>query len=214
MVIAAVLLIAAAGIVTLLTNRSDKPTDQTLAVTLPENTTVDIYKVSESEEHGTGSGELGQPVASFTKNEERRLPRGEYLATLRETADYKPYTQRFALESTKFELTVSPDYKEQKLAAALPAEKSAILAALTAAYPQLTSLYTVQEGWLYKQGNWYATKLTAKSGSATQGDTLRLVMHKENNAWKVITNPPDITISGPRYPMIPIEILTDINNFK
>lgn len=212
--VAAIILIATAGVLALLTNRPTKPSDQVLAVTLPANTAIDIYQASEAEAHGTGSSDLGKPVATVTKNEELRLTRGEYVAILKESADFKPFSQRFSLESSKYTLTVSPDYTEAKLASLLATERPAILTALTTAYPQLASLYTIQEGWLYKQGEWYATKLLAKSTSASQSDTLRVILHKEGSTWKVVTNPPDITISGPRHPEIPLEIVTDINNFK
>lgn len=195
------------------TEQTVTPTaEQTVTVTLPQGVTAEILNVTE-DAHGTETNTENTSVATLQSSQEVKLKPGTYTIISKATSDYKESSQQFTVIDQPVSIEVAPVYTEAKLQSALSAERSAILSAITATYPQLESLYTIETGWLYEKGDWYATKLIHKSGG-NQGDTLRLVAQKQADGWKIITNPPDITVSQAKYPDIPEAVVTDINNFR
>ena len=219
--IAAVLILVAALITTLTLqpqqtqNIEETPVPtatQTVNVTLPQGVSTDIFNTT-ADAHGTATEIEGSSVATLTTSQEVKLEPGTYSIVTKANNEYQEYSQQFTVVDQPINLEITPSYSPAKLQSTLASERTAILQAITTAYPQIESLYTIETGWLYEKGDWYATKLVHKGGG-NQSDTLRLVAQKQDGSWKVITNPPDITVSQAQYPDIPQAVVTDINNFR
>jgi hypothetical protein len=86
-----------------------------------------------------------------------------------------------------------------------------IQGALTAAYPKISTDYTVGRGKLYGDGNWYGTTLTYKGTDTANRDTLRVLMQKKDGVWTVRTKPPQPMLSTTEFPDVPKSALQDIN---
>ena len=114
------------------------------------------------------------------------------------------------LVEVKNDMTItapSPTYSEERLAAMLKAQQTAIHSALSS--NDKTNGYTPKGEALYQDGTWYAAKLVP--ADPINQDTLVVVMHKENDAWKV-TAGPEISLYIDNYPDVPEDIIRDINN--
>lgn len=140
------------------------------------------------------------------------LPKGLYIVTYKGSEGYADGEVSVRLGDTKQTATIDPTYSQSKLVSMLDAELGAIKSVLASKYPNI-SLYSIEKGKLYGRGEWYGTKLVYQGTDIYNADTLRVVMHKEGEQWKVATDPPGISLSGLLYPDVPREILADVNNF-
>lgn len=93
----------------------------------------------------------------------------------------------------------------------LQAERSTIIGVLTREYPAIFTDYSIGEGTLYGNGEWYGTVLTYRGSDTQNRDTLRILMQKKNNIWTLRTTPPAILLSTVEYPDVPKSILDSIN---
>lgn len=100
---------------------------------------------------------------------------------------------------------------KEKLETMLAKEQSAIDQVLSTTYPQLSELYTVTDGKLYHDGSWYGATLLYKGSDELSRDTLRLLMQKKDNTWKIRTDPPAIILHAADYPDMPKDIIQDLN---
>ncbi len=126
------------------------------------------------------------------------------------TAPKKPETiKTTAITSQK----PIPSKKPEKidLKKQLQTELPAITSALTAAYPQVSTDYTINPGNLYDKGQWFGTTLTYKGSDTDNRDTLRVLLQKKNNIWIVRTTPPQPLLSTAEFPDVPKSILQSIN---
>ena len=97
------------------------------------------------------------------------------------------------------------------LKAQLKAEQSTITGVIIAAYPKITTDYTINQGQLFKEGQWYGTTLTYKGSDSMNRDTLRVLMQKKQGIWILRTTPPEPLLSTEKYPDVSKEILQTIN---
>lgn len=160
-------------------------------------------ETGKSDPHTTSVTKSGRTV---------HLSKGPYVITYTGSSGYANGDININLGDTKKTVTIDPPYSQSRLSSMLDAEFGAIKTALTQKYKNL-SLYEVQKGKLYQQGEWYGTKLTYKGTDVFNSDTLRVVLHKVNGNWVVATDPPNISLSSILYPDVPIEVLKDVNNF-
>lgn len=93
----------------------------------------------------------------------------------------------------------------------LKTERPTIIRVLTTAYPKITTDYTVADGQLYEQGEWYGTTLTYHGKDTMNRDTLRVLMQKINGVWKLRTTPPQPLLSAVTFPDAPKSVLESIN---
>lgn len=93
----------------------------------------------------------------------------------------------------------------------LSTEEPEIIKTLTTAYPQIATEYSINKGKLYGDGTWYGTTLTYTGSDTMNRDTLRVLMQKQNDDWKLLTTPPQILLSTVEFPDTPKEVLRDIN---
>jgi len=113
-------------------------------------------------------------------------------------------------ESTKSQV-VTPTTKKVDLAAKLQQELPTITAVITAAYPLISTDYTINNGKLYGDGQWFGTTLTYKGTDTANRDTLRLLLQKKDGSWVLRTTPPQPILSAKAFPDVPKDILQAIN---
>jgi hypothetical protein len=191
--------------------RNESLSDTPQAVTIVTPISVQLF--SDDDEHGTNTEAKAIDTIEGTKKVS--LKPGTYRLLSSATDDYTESQQNFNVEAKSLTVTFTPEYSEKKLASLLAEERSAIIKAITRDTPRVPKFYTIQTGWLYGKGDWYATKLVYRGPSKTYDtDTLRLVARKQDNSWKVVTIPPQITVSRILYPEIPETVAKDINNFR
>jgi hypothetical protein len=164
----------------------------------------------------TAEGDTNKSISHVTNiarsGQTVRLPKGPYFISYKGSGDYASGDISTNLGDIKKTITISPTYSQSKLSSMLDNEYSAIKLVLVNKYKNL-NLYDVQKGKLYKQGEWYGTKLIYKGSDAFNSDTLRVVLHKVNGSWVVASDPPSISLSSILYPDIPTDVLSDVNNF-
>lgn len=139
-----------------------------------------------------------------------RLKKGIYIIKYSGSPDYSSGSLEVNVDNEK-SVTVDPSYSKEKLADLLKDQSSQINNLLKTQIPKI-DLYIVQPGELYMFGDWYGAVLTYNGDDAFNADTLRVVMKKENNTWKLMTNPPEIMVNKKIHKEIPPEIVDLINN--
>lgn len=141
------------------------------------------------------------------------IKKGVYTVLYKGENGYSDGSVDINLGNTPKTLGLDPTYSDSKLNSLLDGEFGEIKNVLSKKYTNL-DLYLVQRGKLYDKGQWYGTTLKYIGSDVFNSDTLRVVLHKENGLWKIITDPPNITISKLLYPDIPKDILSDLNNIQ
>ena len=101
-------------------------------------------------------------------------------------------------------------YTTSKLESIEKSEIEAARDAFRSEYPKAEELYTLSRDKLLHLGNWYVVYLTYKDQDSLSRDTLRVVLHKEKDEWKVVTKP-QISIGSPEYPDVPMSVLEYAN---
>jgi len=100
---------------------------------------------------------------------------------------------------------------KEDLAKQLAIERPTIDIVMRAAYPKISSEYTVGPGQLFDEGRWFGATLTYKGSDIDNRDTLRILMQKKDGLWIVRTTPPEPLLSRKKYPDVPVDILRTIN---
>jgi len=93
----------------------------------------------------------------------------------------------------------------------LQTEQPTILGVLTTAYPKISTDYTIDQGKLFDQGEWYGTTLTYRGSDTMNRDTLRVLLQKKQGVWVLRTTPPEPLLSKVEFPEVPKTILDTIN---
>lgn len=104
------------------------------------------------------------------------------------------------------------DYSQQALESLLATEQDTIVKSIMSSNIGIPALYRVNQGKLYHHGEWYGSTLSYGGTEELRRDTLRVVVKKEGDTWKVMTNPPQIILSKLEYPAIPVSILQKVNS--
>jgi hypothetical protein len=152
-----------------------------------------------------------KPVATIDPAGKLSLTKGSYTAVAQGT-NISTDPINFSVDSSPLTVTIHPGFSLSYLNQQLTLEQTAIGQAITSNLGQKLTGFKVNAGRLYKDGDWYTTTLIQTPAHPTEnGDVYRMVMQKNNGQWKVIA-PPAIVLSKQTYPMIPIDILRDINN--
>lgn len=146
-----------------------------------------------------------------------KLKKGHYMVVSSGNADYTDQKSEIGLDENPETVVVDPVYTPVKLATNLASERSSLLQVINPVLGPSAAAYTIDMGKLYLTGEWYGTTLKPKQAAEADDaglgyvDIYRLVAHKENGSWKVITKPPELFLSHVKYPDVPRDILIDIN---
>ncbi|MEO5950667.1 MAG: hypothetical protein ABIQ04_04420 [Candidatus Saccharimonadales bacterium] len=168
---------------------------------------VDIYDGDATSGISSGLGEFNQTIQ---QGKEMTLKKGIY--TLKPTGEnINDATTKLIVGDTPVSENITADYNNTYLATKLNSELPGILAALDRDSPNLKNLYSLNEGSLYKHGEWFGSTLNYTGTDSLSRDRLRFVMKKETNGWVLVTNPPSITLAARDYPQIPHDVLSKVN---
>lgn len=117
----------------------------------------------------------------------------------------------FSVGDKDTSIPVEPSYTPESLEAELEKEVSAIETAVISTYPSIVDGYSLEEGSLYKKGDWFGGLLIPETVSERdQKDYYRVILQKKDGTWKVVRRP-EYTLSSSRYEEVPVDILRDIN---
>lgn len=216
--LAGLVLVVIGAVVWSLTSNSQTPISGGTEVTfkVADGVTASVYAPYEEEGSGVHESTTQIPpeenlLFTIQGEETRRLDIGGYVVAMAATDKYEKYWDMIEVGPEKRTVTVNPSLTTQELQASGTNERQAIIDAISKAYPHLTDLYTIEQGKFYEQGQWYGTKLTYKGQATTNTDPLRIVLHKEDGAWKLVTTPPSILVSTKLHPSIPVAVARDVN---
>lgn len=107
--------------------------------------------------------------------------------------------------------TKEPTLTALELQDLLVAELPAITLAFNQAFPTASEQYTIDQGRLYEQGQWYGTTLTYKGTDQANRDTLRVILQKKDGRWTVKTNPPQPLLNKQELSDVPVAIIQSLN---
>lgn len=191
-------------------------TDFTFTVQQPSsaNATVLLFKTEDGHYH-TNEHDPNEAVANLSnsQNETLKLKKGSYEVSVSGEGIEQEDIDLYVGNATNT-LTISPTLSKERLTSIRQSEAGNIRQALLRDIPNLAKLqrrFTISEGALYEQGEWYGTKIFKKSSSEDDREAFRVVAHKEEGEWKVKTIPPQLLLSVHKYPDIPRDVLVAVN---
>lgn len=128
---------------------------------------------------------------------------------------YGALTAGPATESTSPEQHTTPTPsqtpKKVDLVQLLEEERPTIQGVLLAAYPKVSTDYTIIREQLFDKGQWYGALLTYNGTDSDNRDTLRVLMQKKNGVWILRTTPPQPLLAKKQFPDVPRPVLLSIN---
>ncbi len=154
-------------------------------------------------------GDERKSIDSIDKDTERRVQRGKYIIVPNGDI-YSPAPIEFEVNDRDITVEINPDYSSSYRRTLRQMELPAINEAIKSTYSNIIDNYTITDGEIYKEGQWYATLLVQKTAGNEEGDLYRTVLKKENDRW-VVKAKPSLVLSSRDYPDIPKDILTSIN---
>ena len=159
---------------------------------------------------GVGEKTIKQGVKNGEQVRLSKLDYGTaYAVTYEGNGDYASGQVGYVDEKTGT-VSINPDYSEAWYSKKRDEVKPLVDKAILDKYP-LASNYEIQPGMVYKKGEWYGTTLVWKGTPTQTSDTIRVILHHENDSWVVATEP-NIILSKKLNPKVPFEILSAVNN--
>lgn len=154
----------------------------------------------------------GKTIAkSITSNKTLRLKKKSYIVISQPSDQFAEFKEIVDLSNGNKTVYIKAAFSDKKLQKDLASSANTVQQALIDKFPNLNNLYTISEGRLHEQGQWYTTLLVSKSKDMLNNDTLRAVLKKNDNQWVVVTIPPEITVSTVKYPDIPRAVADAVN---
>lgn len=180
---------------------------QTVNIDIGNASTVKIYKHLGSQDDL--KHEL-KPTKTVTKPGTYRLAKGRYVYTASVDSDHEEQTERLTLTDYPQNISISLPLIQQKSEDLAHNAQPEISQILSQKYGSAILGFYIDKGRIYQNGKWYATKLIPKDPNL---DTYKVVFKKSGSKWELATDPPQISLYQGDYTDIPLEVLTDINNF-
>lgn len=185
-----------------------------LIINFPNNSrglSINIYRALSGEDN-LEVNKSSLVASNISQNTTLKLPQGTYRIVSNQNNDYNKIDQKIYLGDKPYTLDINGVYTDTKLKSLLDSEKQSILSSLRQELPTVDKYFTISEGKLFEQGNWYGTTLVSKSTDIYNNDTLRVILKKQDSRWVIVTNPPQILVSKVSSPDTPSYIIRDINN--
>lgn len=183
---------------------------QLLSIDLSTQVTNPTITISEN----TETSDSGSEVNYSNIGSEIKLKKGNYRVTF-QAENFTEQNIDVSLDDQPETLTIAPTYTDEQLSKLLKSEGTNITKVINQQIPETTSTYEITDGKLYQLGEWYAARLSIKQTPEQERenyiDIYKIVLKKEGEQWKLVTKPPELIISSPKYPAIPEEILIDVN---
>jgi len=131
-----------------------------------------------------------------------------YMVSYIGSAGYASGTVVLAKESN---VSIDPDFSEEKYTALITQELPSIRAAITERYPKAGELFTIDQGAMREKGLWFVADLVYNGEYSLNSDNLRVLLKQENGHWSLMTEP-DIILTTIHYPRVPVAILSWANS--
>lgn len=168
---------------------------------------VKLYSTKQNDEN---HGETPDKFIADVKSGESIKLRDSIYYIKTDGEDFKENPVYINLSGSDQTAEYEVSYTANKLESIEKSEIEAAREALKSEYPKAEELYTLSRDKLLHLGDWYVVYLTYKDQDSLSRDTLRVVLHKEKDEWKVVTKP-QISIGAPEYPDIPMNVLEYAN---
>lgn len=200
-----VFFIALAGLNIFIVNKNSYQTLSIIVNDKPKNSKILILKADES---NNKIKELD------TVSTDQKIKKGSYIVVFSGNG-YQTQEIKINIDAQPEKVTINPGYSKGKLRELLTIERKAIIPTIEAAFPITKSNYEIEEGSLYKLGQWYGTNIHIKQSAEEERenyiDRYKIILKNDTGKWKVVTIPPEIILSSKKYPNIPRDILVDLN---
>lgn len=181
--------------------------------------TVKIYKTKLTSQETSVDSIITKSefVQQISKPSSLQLTESKYLATI-EGKELKNTVVEFKVMGT-MDVSIVLEPTKEKLAAILSSETNIILSDLSKQQPLINQLgYSIIKGELFLDGTWYGAlviKNTALTGQQEgYSDIFRIILHKEKDVWMIKNKYPELVISTVKYPEIPRDVVSQVNQMK
>lgn len=117
---------------------------------------------------------------------------------------------KITIDHDDAKFTIDPSYSDDKLADLLKDEIRPTHQVILDKYP-LAEDYIVDDGTLYRHGDWYVTSLVYASPEPRIGaDTFYVILHKVSDKWQIAASP-DLYFRYSDHKDIPVDIIDAVN---
>ena len=196
-IIVAVLIIISGGIIFQYVS-----TTTSVDISMNDNVTTSFYQITGDEEETL--------IKTIDSSGTISLRDGEYCAQI-DLEGYDTTPQCFTVEKNLTSLHIDQNYSPNKLQTLLSNELLSIETLINQTYAPVIASFTLKTGELFGRGEWYGATLTQiPLDPSERGDTYRLLLKKEDEAWKVIAYP-QLVLSKQNYPNVPFSVLSQTN---
>jgi hypothetical protein len=169
-------------------------------------TSLSVYRTAKP---GQAAKPNAKPLRQAVSGQSFRLAKGSYyLEPQGPNAARDPID--FVVENEPVVKTVDIDYSADYLHRQLAGQDAAIKAAIIAANPRIAQLYRINDGRLYRRGEWYGATLSYTGPDSLSRDTMRVILRQENGTWKIAAGP-HIILTAPANPDVPVKVLKAVN---
>lgn len=112
----------------------------------------------------------------------------------------------------KVDIAINPTFSEHYYDKIIQQNKEKIISSIKEKYPKIVE-YELDRGIMMKGSEWYGTRLFYRGNDYHNSDVLRVVLKNNNGNWVVMTKP-DIILTQKNNPTVPLEILSQTNNYE
>ena len=152
-----------------------------------------------------------ESIKEFSSNGHILVQKGEYYL-IPSGDNLSSDAINFFVSKEDKTITVNPSFTDEYLDTKLQEEIGVIESAIASKYPSVYEGYTLSQGKLYKQGDWFGGLLKPKvSDIRDERDPYRVVLQKKDDGWHVIRRP-EYVLTSSRYEEVPTDVLRDINS--
>ena len=166
---------------------------------------IKIYKADNSNK---------QVAESAGENLEKKLTKGTYNVVF-SGEKYQSQAIKTKLDKKDSVINITPSYNKKILSEMLEKDRSVLIQEINTKVPQTTSGFVITDLRLYFFGEWASAKIhvaqTEEEERENYIDTYRVVLKKDKDTWKLVTDPPELIISIKKYPNIPRDLLIQLN---
>ena len=150
-------------------------------------------------------------IKEFSSNGHMLVQKGDYYL-IPSGDNLSSDAINFSVSKEDKTVVVNPSFTDEYLDKKLQEEMGVIESAIASKYPSVYDDYTLAQGKLYKQGNWFGGLLKPKvSDIRDERDPYRVVLQKKDDGWHVIRRP-EYVLTSSRYEEVPTDVLRAINS--
>lgn len=174
--------------------------------------TAKLYKYNQGKSEYEPSTAIKQEnyIADLQLNNTLRVKRGTYVIAVQNDANYQDTTKGYMVDENTKDIPLNLQLNDTALKDLAVQESASVNNALNQSITKPPD-YKIDQGVLLLDGTWYVTTVSRVTDGSFYSDIYRVVAHKEDNTWKVVTNP-SLSLSSLDYPDIPRAVLSKANN--